>query len=65
MVWRAALLENGSLGNMEKSPIHVVDVIRMIGVSTLQGVGSESWSKYGGIIEKSVEREDRETYQQD
>ena len=27
VVWRAALLRSGALGNTEKSPIHVVDVI--------------------------------------
>ena len=65
VVWRAALLENGSLGNIEKLAIHVADVVRMIGVSTLQEVGNESWSKYRDTVDKSDERDDRETNQQD
>ena len=65
MVWRATLLENGSLGNIEKSPTHVADVVRMIKASTLQGVGHERWSKYGGTVEKSDEKNRRVTNQQD
>ena len=38
VVWRAVLLENGSLKNIEKAPIHVVEVVQMMEVSTLQEV---------------------------
>ena len=34
VVWRAAILQSGTLENTEKLPIHVVDVLRMMGRST-------------------------------
>ena len=41
VVWRAAKLRSDALGNTEKLPIHVIDVIRMMGGPTHQGVGNE------------------------
>ena len=33
VAYRAMVLEDGSLGREEKSPIHVLDVVRMMGIS--------------------------------
>ena len=60
VVWRAAILRSGALGNTEKSPIHVVDNIRMIGRSTHQGVGNEMLLKYGGAVNESNEYKENE-----
>ena len=40
VMWRAVVLKSDAPGNNEKSPIHVVDVICMMGGTTQQGVGN-------------------------
>ena len=60
VVWRAALLRSGAFGNTEKSPIHVVNVIRMMERSTQQGVGIKLLLKYGGAVDESGEYKENE-----
>ena len=47
IVWRAAILRSGALGNTKKSP--------MMGGSTQQGVENKMSLKYGGDVDESDE----------
>ena len=60
VVWRAVILRSGALGNTEKSPIHVVDVLRMMERSTQQEVGNELLLKYEGAVDESGEYKENE-----